>query len=83
MGCHGVPWGAVGSYGKYTNILVPCGVNNLMIKLLKIWCRGAVDHMVNIHTFWCRGCQQLLVLVPWGVQIVNIYLKDTFDDKTT
>ena len=49
--------------------------------------------MVNIHTFWCRGvstiinfgamvCQQLLILVPWGVQIVNINLKDTFDGKT-
>ena len=39
--------------------------------------------MVNIHTFWCRGCQQLLILVPWGVQIVNVNLKDTFDGKTT
>ena len=39
--------------------------------------------MVNIHTFWCRGCQQLLILVPSVVVIVNVNLKDTFDDKIT
>ena len=29
------------------------------------------------------GCQQLLISVPWGVQIVKTNLKDTFHGKTT
>ena len=37
---------------------------------------------VYIH-FGALGCEQLLILVPWGVQIVNVNLKVTFDGKTT
>ena len=52
-------------------------------------CRG-VPWGVIVGVIWliykhfgAVGCQQLLILVPWGVQIANVNLKDTFDGKTT
>ena len=56
-----MPWGVVGSYGKYTYVLVSWGVQivksnlniDFMVKLLKIWCRG-----VSWGAVGCRG-------VPW------------------
>ena len=63
-----------------------------MAKLLKILCRGVpwgvmgcdrgVIWLIYMH-FGAVECQKLLILVPWGVQIVNVNLKDTFDGKTT
>ena len=47
-----------------------------------VGCDRGVIWLINIH-FGAVGCQQLLILVPWGVQIVNVNLKDTFDGKTT
>ena len=43
---------------------------------------GGVIWLIYIH-FGAVGCQHLLRLVSWGVQIVNVNLKDTFDGKTT
>ena len=50
--------------------------------ILSRGCRGVSwGHMVNIYTFCCRGCQQLLILVTWGVQMIKTNLKDTFHGK--
>ena len=61
--------------GKTTYNFVPCGA---------MWCRGvpwgvivgSYGFKIYIH-FGAVGCQQLLILVPWGVQIVNVNLTKT------
>ena len=47
-----------------------------------VGCDQGVIWLIYIH-FDAVRCQQLLILVPWGVKIVKVDLKDTFDGKTT